>query len=249
MAHVVSGAAFDARGDLGDWRYLLRTIEATFRAGSFRSAAELAVLIAGAADDAAHHPDIDIRYPDRVHVVLSTHELGGEVTELDLELAATISLIAAEIGARSEPTVAQVVEIALDALDIDGVRPFWRALLGYTDDTAPTDTAADDVATDDTAVDDTAVDGRVVDDLVIEAIRDPARIGPPMWFQQMEEPRAERNRFHVDVTVPHDAADARIADALAAGGRLVTDEYAPSWWVLADPEGNEACVCTWQNRD
>ena len=33
---------------------------------------------------------------------------------------------------------------------------------------------------------------------------------------------------------------------VAAGGRLVTDEYAPSWWVLADADGNLACVCTWQ---
>ena len=29
----------------------------------------------------------------------------------------------------------------------------------------------------------------------------------------------------------------------------MTDRYARSWWVLADPEGNEACVCTWQDRD
>ncbi|WP_418607938.1 hypothetical protein [Georgenia sp. SUBG003] len=29
----------------------------------------------------------------------------------------------------------------------------------------------------------------------------------------------------------------------------MTDVYAPAWWVLADAEGNEACVCTWQGRD
>jgi 4a-hydroxytetrahydrobiopterin dehydratase len=33
---------------------------------------------------------------------------------------------------------------------------------------------------------------------------------------------------------------------LAAGGLLVTDAHAPSWWVLADAEGNELCVCTRQ---
>ncbi|HET9600995.1 MAG TPA: VOC family protein [Acidimicrobiales bacterium] len=37
--------------------------------------------------------------------------------------------------------------------------------------------------------------------------------------------------------------------AVAAGGVVVTDQYARSWWVLADPEGNEACVCTWQDRE
>ncbi len=77
---------------------------------------------------------------------------------------------------------------------------------------------------------------------------DPERIGPPLWFQQMDEPRTERSRFHVDVTVPHDVAEARTAAALAAGGRLVTDQFARSWWVLADADGNEACVCTWQDR-
>ena len=36
---------------------------------------------------------------------------------------------------------------------------------------------------------------------------------------------------------------------IAAGGTLVSDAAAPAFWVLADPEGNEACVCTWQARD
>ncbi|WP_245171080.1 VOC family protein [Streptomyces decoyicus] len=49
-------------------------------------------------------------------------------------------------------------------------------------------------------------------------------------------------RVHVDVRVPYDQAEARTAAALAAGGRLVNDADAPSHWVLADAEGNEACV-------
>ncbi|MFK5583908.1 VOC family protein [Serinicoccus sp. LYQ131] len=79
-------------------------------------------------------------------------------------------------------------------------------------------------------------------------LADPAGRSPRLWFQQLAEPRTGRGRFHLDVTVPHDVAPERVAAALAAGGRLVTDEYAPSWWVLADDEGNEACVCTWQGR-
>ncbi|MDX6275322.1 MAG: 4a-hydroxytetrahydrobiopterin dehydratase [Frankiales bacterium] len=81
------------------------------------------------------------------------------------------------------------------------------------------------------------------------ALVDPLRIGPPMWFQQMDEPRTERSRFHIDVSVAHDLADDRVAAAVAAGGRLVTDAFARAWWVLADADGNEACVCTWQDRD
>jgi 4a-hydroxytetrahydrobiopterin dehydratase len=37
--------------------------------------------------------------------------------------------------------------------------------------------------------------------------------------------------------------------ALAAGGTLVSDDRAPTFWVLADAQGNKACVTTWTGRD
>ena len=80
------------------------------------------------------------------------------------------------------------------------------------------------------------------------SIEDPRGKGSTVWFQQMDEPRKQRNRIHFDVWVPHDQAEARIAAAVAAGGRVVSDTEAPAFWVLADVEGNEACVCTWQSR-
>ena len=82
-----------------------------------------------------------------------------------------------------------------------------------------------------------------------EDLLDPHGRGPSFWFQDMDAPRPQRNRIHIDISVPHDQAEARVAAAIAAGGHLVTDEYAPSWWVLADAEGNEACVTTWMGRD
>ncbi len=82
-----------------------------------------------------------------------------------------------------------------------------------------------------------------------EDLVDPHRRWPSFWFQQMDAPRPQRNRIHIDISVPHDQAEARIAAAIAAGGRLVTDRHAPEWWVLADAEGNEACVATWMGRD
>ena len=82
-----------------------------------------------------------------------------------------------------------------------------------------------------------------------EDLLDPRGRGPLIWFQQMDEPRTQRNRIHVDIWVPHDEAEARVQATLAAGGRLVTDRYAPSWWTLADSEGNEADVCTWQVQE
>ncbi|MEU4399424.1 VOC family protein [Micromonospora orduensis] len=80
-------------------------------------------------------------------------------------------------------------------------------------------------------------------------LSDPSRRGPGFGLQPMEAPRPQRNRMHLDVAVPHDQAEARIAAALAAGGHLVSDAHAPRWWVLADAEGNEACVATWLGRE
>lgn len=77
----------------------------------------------------------------------------------------------------------------------------------------------------------------------------PQRRGPSVWFQAMDAPRAGRNRVHVDVWVAHDEAESRVAAAVAAGGRVVDDGHAPAWWTLADAEGNEVDVATWQARD
>jgi len=80
-----------------------------------------------------------------------------------------------------------------------------------------------------------------------EDLVDPHGRGPSLWFQVMDAPRSQRNRIHVDVSVPHDQAEARVAAALAAGGRLVS-AHAPQYWTLADSEGNEVDVATWQGR-
>ncbi|MFZ0216039.1 MAG: VOC family protein [Candidatus Dormiibacterota bacterium] len=48
--------------------------------------------------------------------------------------------------------------------------------------------------------------------------------------------------------MPHDVAEERIAAAVAAGGRVVDEHNAPAYVVLADPEGNRACVCTCLGR-
>jgi 4a-hydroxytetrahydrobiopterin dehydratase len=82
-----------------------------------------------------------------------------------------------------------------------------------------------------------------------EDLIDPSGRGPSFWFQRMDAPRPQRNRIHLDVWVPPEQAEARVAAALAAGGRLVSAGHAPSWWVLADAEGNEACVASAAGRD
>jgi 4a-hydroxytetrahydrobiopterin dehydratase len=207
---------FAALDGLDDWRFLLGSIVAEFRAGSFPDAGSLVAAITAAAEAADHHPELSIRYPDRVRVGLTTHAVGG-LSDVDVEVARTVSAIARAAGAVAEPRTPQALEIAIDTMDADRIRPFWKAVMGYRD----------------------ASDG---------SLFDPLRIGPAIWFQQMDAPRIERGRFHLDVTVPHDEAETRVAAAVAAGGRLVNDSFARSFWVLADADGNEACVCTWQDR-
>lgn len=82
-----------------------------------------------------------------------------------------------------------------------------------------------------------------------EDLLDPHGRWASIWFQQMDAPRPQRNRIHVDVWVPHDQAETRVAAAIAAGGHLVSDVHAPAWWTLADAEGNEVDVATWMGRD
>lgn len=198
---------------------MLGSLSATFRAGSFPEAAAFGSAAAAAAESAKHHPDIDIRYPDRVHVTLTTHHVGA-VTTHDIELANRITAAAVAIGVRFEPATdgtSQAAELCIDTMDADRIRPFWAAVFDY----------------------DVAPDGSLID---------PRRQGWSIWFQQMDEPRPERNRFHIDVSVPHDVADARIAATIAAGGTLVSDAEARAFWILADADGNEACICTWQDR-
>lgn len=201
---------------LEDWRVVLGALRASFATPDMSAGADFVARVVAAANEANHHPDLGVRYA-RVFVDLVTHDAGG-LTIKDVEMARTISRLAAEMGLTAEPGVRQVLEICVDAMDIDGVRPFWEAVTGFD-------------------VDDEGdlVDGETGSGLV--------------WFQQMDAPRPQRNRLHIDINVPVDVAEGRLASALDAGGALVSAERAPAFWVLADPEGNEVCLCTAAGRD
>lgn len=71
---------------------------------------------------------------------------------------------------------------------------------------------------------------------------DPRGEGPVIYFQPLDRPRPQRNRVHVDVWMDRAACTSRVAAALAAGGKVVSEAHTPLWWVLADPEGNEICI-------
>ncbi|WP_445169716.1 VOC family protein [Mycolicibacterium sp. Dal123E01] len=211
----------DAVDGLG-WRLVLGAICTEVAVASLTQAAEAAaVAVQAAGDDGQGHLSVDIRAQRAVLRLQSPTEWA--VTKVDIVLAQAISTALTGHGLRLAAGSVQALEIAIDALDIAAVLPFWRAATGYIDEPGPSD--------------------------VSDALVDPSGRGPTIWFQQMDAPRPQRNRIHLDIDVPHDAAAARIAAAIAAGGTLLSDAAAPAFWVLADPEGNEACICTWQGRD
>jgi Pterin 4 alpha carbinolamine dehydratase. len=220
--------ASDAVGDIG-WRFLLGTLRTSVRVRSLAQAAEVAIhAVAAAGPTADDHLRIDIRH-DRVVLALQSLQIAA-LTDHDVELAHRISVTVAAFGLRTEPEVGdqtgrsvQLLEIAVDALDIAAIRPFWKAVLGYADE--PGHTGPED------------------------PVVDPVGQGPALWFQQMDAPRPQRNRIHFDLCVPHDEAAARIQAALDAGGELCSADRAPAFWILADAEGNEVCITTWQGRD
>ncbi|MGR2752801.1 VOC family protein [Agromyces arachidis] len=78
---------------------------------------------------------------------------------------------------------------------------------------------------------------------------DPLRRGSSVFLQPTDAVAEGRGRMHVDVCVPHDQVHARIEAALAAGGRMVDDAFAPEWWTLADAENHKVDLTTWWGRE
>ena len=211
------------------WRYLLGTLSASVPVRSLGRSAEVgAAAVEACGEQADRHLRVDLR-SDRAELSLQDRSVGA-LTAKDAELAHAVTAALERLGAAIAPPVTvlyprpvQMLEIGIDAMNIPAIRPFWKAVLGYADEPGH--------------------------DGVQDAIVDPVGQLPAVWFQQMDAPRPQRNRMHMDITVAHDEAQARLAAAVAAGGTVVRDADAPAYWVLADQEGNEACICTWQNRD
>ncbi len=210
---------------LADWRILFSRLHTRFTTGDFATGLALVDAIGEAAEAADHHPDITLTYP-LVDIRLTSHDVGG-VTARDVRMARRISEIAAAQGVAADPASVKALELALDTPDHTAIAPFWAALL------------------------DGEVDG--------DEVADPDGMLPTIWFQPTAAPAGASDvgadetvpaqRWHLDVRVPPETAEDRIARALAAGGTLISDADAPAFWVLADAQGNRACVCTWKGRD
>jgi 4a-hydroxytetrahydrobiopterin dehydratase len=74
---------------------------------------------------------------------------------------------------------------------------------------------------------------------------DPLGHGSTVWMQELDAAKPLRHAMHVDVSVAREHVEARLAAALAAGGRIVDDADAPAGWILADRAGNRVCITAW----
>ncbi len=203
---------------LDGWAYLLGGLQTRIRTRNFATGLSVINAIGAAAEEMNHHPDLDLRYT-HVDVRLTSHDENG-VTDRDIRLARAVISIAAGAGVRLESVNVSRLALALDTPAHESVLPFWAAALAMEHRSGP------DIG---------------------DEVRDSADVLPAIWFQASgkEEPR---QRWHPDVWVDPAQVQPRIDAALAAGGTLVSDAEAPSFWVLADPEGNRVCLCTWQPR-
>jgi len=205
---------------LDDWRKLVQGLHARYRVKDFTAAAAFAAAIAEAAAAEGHQPDLKMTQ-DVVDLSLCTREDGLWVTEKDVGMARRITEIARQQGLEPEPAAVTQLELALDAADQNRVGPFWSALLTGSPDNQ-------------------VYDGSVFD---------PTGRVPGLWFQGTDEHEPPRQRWHFDLWLAPEAADERIAAAVAAGGSVVYDDEAPSFTMLADPDGNRVCVCTCLERN
>ncbi len=113
----------------------------------------------------------------------------------------------------------QRVDVALDCADVEAQAEFWAAALGY----------------------DRFGSGGQYRSLTAP----PGAPGPKLVLQQVPEPRSVKNRMHLDLIV--DDVDAEVARLEALGARRLgsdpVSELGITWVVMADPEGNEFCIC------
>lgn len=211
---LVPGGPLDEGDGVDDWQAVFSAI-ACYRVTSAAQQRDLATQAARLAMDAGFPLLVDLR-PGLVVLDSGKDRWEAEAHGLDLdfvELARALQAAARDLGAVADPGLPRFVQVFLDAADVGAVRAFWAAALGYAPDPR----------------------GGVTD------LVDPRRLNPELVFQELDASdvarRRQRNRLHVELALPADAVQPRLATTLASGGRLLDDSAGRA--RVADPEGNE----------
>jgi predicted enzyme related to lactoylglutathione lyase len=112
------------------------------------------------------------------------------------------------------------LEFTLDCSDLDRIAEFWQAAVGF--------------------VVDGCIEGRYVS---------LSGHGVTLSLQRVAEPKTVKNRMHLDLLVDNLEQEVRRLENIGASRvtRTARQEYGQTWFVLADPEGNEFCVARQQH--
>src|SRR6266496_4572888 len=171
MTETITPQQFHDAAGIEDWRVLTNVACAHFRTNSFAAGVALGDAIGRLAGAAKHHPDVDLR-PDSVTVRLTT-TTPDHFFWLSEQDVELARLISA--AARELDAPADPTAVQMVQFTIDAL---------VSPEVMPFWAAV--------------LGYRQVGD---EDLLDPHASGPPIWFQQMSEPRTERNRMHIDVWV------------------------------------------------
>jgi 4a-hydroxytetrahydrobiopterin dehydratase len=217
-----------AEAGLTDWRKLAQGLHARYVVDDFGTGARFVTAVGEAGDQLGHHPRVSI---GKGHVDLElvsddavyrddegTEHVVEWVTQQDVDLARRITEIAADHGIAADPGSVSEIEIGLDTARSATIAPVWAALLTGSAESQGRGSPSDE-------------------------IRDATGRIPNLWFGDSDEHETPGQRFHVEVYVAPEVAQARIAAAVAAGGTVVDDSDAPSLTVIADQDGNRGVVC------
>ena len=217
-----------ARARLTEWRKLAQGLHARYLVDDFGAGARFVAAVGEAGDSLGHHPrvsigggcvDLKLVTADAIYRDdEGTEHVVEWVTQQDVDLARRITEVAAEHGLTADPASVSVVELGLDTASSATIAPVWAALLTGQREAQGHGSPSDE-------------------------IRDPMGRVPNLWFGDGDGDATPRQRFHVEVYVPSEVAQQRIAAAVAAGGTVVDDSEAPSLTVIADQDGNTGVVC------
>lgn len=83
----------DALDDLDGWSHADDKIQKTYEFSDFREAVSFIVRLSFYAEEMNHHPELENVY-NTVSIALTTHDAGGQVTAMDIELASAIEDLA-----------------------------------------------------------------------------------------------------------------------------------------------------------
>lgn len=217
-----------AEADLTDWRKLAQGLHARYLVDDFGGAVRFVTAVGEAGDSLQHHPrvvigrgyvDLELVTADAIYRDDDGTEYVVEwVTQQDVELARRVTEIAADHGLDADPASVTEIELGIDTAHSATVAPVWAALLTGTADSQGRGTPSDE-------------------------IRDATGRVPNLWFGDVDEHASPSHRVHVEVYLPPEAVEQRLAAVLAAGGTVVDDSQGPWLFVIADQDGNRGTIC------